>query len=966
MAITLTGNKYTGTLTSVGTAALTDSGASFSSGDFNTPRMAYLYRSGDLIGLARVSSFSSATVLNLAHPFFDYDGDEVTQVSGDTYYISQTAGEVATTGWAVSGLKVTITDKVLFGTAGSKTSLFLHMEDTYLDTNVGGSNSQAAFEGQGGCVTFGNPLDLKNRKTSSECRVYASTTSAGHLMCCKNTAFTQIHFGTQFAVENGNTGRMPGGASGGGFSPGWWQVFVNCAYNGNFVTPGGGAAWSSRASLQRLINLQSSGNSANLINSRWADGYFEGGVFDNSLNGGGLSCFGADSAGTYAAGAVLGQRLAVFECPDNRIWRSLSVVNQTINFTNILVEDANKLTRVNVASSYITTATLNFRWLDKYTNLSNGTKYIVKNNVSSVVASGTVGASGETADIDLLYQTRTFPSTTTTSDTFFNGWEAGFYKYGQQIIFLEPDVFDDTQAGKTVKNIAFGGPLAQSVDTIITEPTKATVDAYTTIDDAYELYDRAASYLEDNYDNETATIINRVGDQADLAAVDLVIDATAASAFAYSATGDGTITVKSSEFTGGATSTTGEVTLSNGALLNGGTFRLINIDNNSDGDTYTNLTASKIVHSGTGTRTLTLDGGDVDEIEVTGGADLTVTLTNGAAIPTLTQTLGTITIINNMTVNVTGLTIGDTVRVQDNTGAQQEYTTATGTSYQFTISRADDGESWKVAVDRAGYAPDVSTFTVAEGTTLEINVSLNEYIRFEGDAMYTGTTCPLCTVSFDLVTPQATIDIGDGVADLQAIFDEVEDALLTSDGMAWHSQQGSVTKYDNLPGVGKVLGLGENWRVRRENAGDVNAGVNGYLLSEDGTPIDGTNGDVVYLSSTATDIATILANTNRVDGLIEDSGGDRYTAKALEEAPSGGGGGLTQQEVRDAMKLAPTAGVPAIDSLDDKLDELETQVATRSSSVEIAALKDFDPAVDEVITNDPSRKAARAKATLSI
>ena len=38
------------------------------------------------------------------------------------------------------------------------------------------------------------------------------------------------------------------------------------------------------------------------------------------------------------------------------------------------------------------------------------------------------------------------------------------------------------------------------------------------------------------------------------------------------------------------------------------------------------------------------------------------------------------------------------------------------------------------------------------------------------------------------------------------------------------------------------------------------------------------------------------------------------------------GGTITQQQVRDAMKLAPTAGAPATDSIDDKLDDLETQV----------------------------------------
>jgi hypothetical protein len=49
---------------------------------------------------------------------------------------------------------------------------------------------------------------------------------------------------------------------------------------------------------------------------------------------------------------------------------------------------------------------------------------------------------------------------------------------------------------------------------------------------------------------------------------------------------------------------------------------------------------------------------------------------------------------------------------------------------------------------------------------------------------------------------------------------------------------------------------------------------------------------------------------------------DRFKATTLEEAPSGGGGGgggLTAQEVRDAMKLAPTAGSPATGSIDKLL-----------------------------------------------
>ena len=98
--------------------------------------------------------------------------------------------------------------------------------------------------------------------------------------------------------------------------------------------------------------------------------------------------------------------------------------------------------------------------------------------------------------------------------------------------------------------------------------------------------------------------------------------------------------------------------------------------------------------------------------------------------------------------------------------------------------------------------------------------------------------------------------------------------------------------------------------------------------------------DSGYNEATNNRIKVIETNTNRVDGLIEDDGGgnDRYTAKALEEAPTGGSS-ITQQEVRDAMKLAPTGGAPAADSIDDKLDDLETDVSTRASATDQTAIK---------------------------
>lgn len=92
-------------------------------------------------------------------------------------------------------------------------------------------------------------------------------------------------------------------------------------------------------------------------------------------------------------------------------------------------------------------------------------------------------------------------------------------------------------------------------------------------------------------------------------------------------------------------------------------------------------------------------------------------------------------------------------------------------------------------------------------------------------------------------------------------------------------------------------------------------------------------------SYTAPDNATIAhveTLAERVDALIEDVGGDRFTGKALEEAPTGGGS-LTQQEVRDAMLLAPSDD-PEDGSIDDQLSDIETRLtAIGSASVSVVS-----------------------------
>jgi hypothetical protein len=103
----------------------------------------------------------------------------------------------------------------------------------------------------------------------------------------------------------------------------------------------------------------------------------------------------------------------------------------------------------------------------------------------------------------------------------------------------------------------------QALDASITESTKATVDAYTTIGTAQKFYDRAKSYLYDNFAGETATMVTRSGNDINAGAYNVVIDSAAGSAFAFSGS---TITIKESLYVGSIT-TTGTVTLTGADII---------------------------------------------------------------------------------------------------------------------------------------------------------------------------------------------------------------------------------------------------------------------------------------------------------------------------------------------------------------------------------------------------------------
>ena len=147
-----------------------------------------------------------------------------------------------------------------------------------------------------------------------------------------------------------------------------------------------------------------------------------------------------------------------------------------------------------------------------------------------------------------------------------------------------------------------------------------------------------------------------------------MIDATAASAFAYN--GTDTFTIHSNTFTG-SVNTTGVVTLQNGAVLSGGTFTCDVTTADDTGTTHTNVTVDKYIHTGAGSYSITLDGGSVTEVEVTGGGTLTINLLNGATVTTQTETSGTINLFQNVSVTAPNIIDGSRVQLYNVTKAAE-------------------------------------------------------------------------------------------------------------------------------------------------------------------------------------------------------------------------------------------------------------------------------------------------------
>ena len=115
-----------------------------------------------------------------------------------------------------------------------------------------------------------------------------------------------------------------------------------------------------------------------------------------------------------------------------------------------------------------------------------------------------------------------------------------------------------------------GGTVINQVmfdDSLITELDRTIVNGYASIDTAAQFYDRAKSFLYDNWGLYVDLIASREGETIDTGSFNVTIDPNASSAFDFDGS---TITIRTSNFIGSIV-TQGTITLANGAGVTGST-----------------------------------------------------------------------------------------------------------------------------------------------------------------------------------------------------------------------------------------------------------------------------------------------------------------------------------------------------------------------------------------------------------
>ncbi|MCJ8335158.1 MAG: hypothetical protein MJH10_13045 [Epibacterium sp.] len=233
------------------------------------------------------------------------------------------------------------------------------------------------------------------------------------------------------------------------------------------------------------------------------------------------------------------------------------------------------------------------------------------------------------------------------------------------------------------------------------------------------------------------------------------------------------------------------------------------------------------------------------------------------------------------------------IEIYDDTGTSvQRYTNITG-SQVYQVPQGSTG-TWTYVIDRAGYQPIRGAFS-ATGSDVVVGGELAQLVRTDGEVMYSGTSNSLVSVDYDYVTPQATIRIGNGSATPQEVFDQVENSLITTDGMRWQNEYGTLIRWQFLLGSGPTINMESSWRIGRLTVTDSESAISGVVTSQDGVVRETDRGEVQLIQQVITGgyeggqvwVDTVIGSDGRaadVNGVIDRPCLNWDDAEAVAEA----------------------------------------------------------------------------------
>ena len=384
-------------------------------------------------------------------------------------------------------------------------------------------------------------------------------------------------------------------------------------------------------------------------------------------------------------------------------------------------------------------------------------------------------------------------------------------------------------------------------DILVTEINSATVSGYLELENAFKIYDSTALYLVENSTNETSFLVSREGSTLQCKGLDVIFDSSAVDNVSLSGN---QITFKSSIY--------------NGNIDDANTLHLESISEDSILSNVLDTTIETLPlklsldNSFVTFNTSIDDSIDLTDWTLSAGSEINIIGTTG----TLTLITGGNTgwIINDNTTGgvliredglITPISIENlsnaNVQIINNSGIVATRSVNVNGTFNYSTPIGSVG-SWKVVVDRAGYIASVFNIT-ADGLLKSFDGTLIELLQPSGVSMYQGTSSLFCSVVPNPDGSRMNIRIGDGLVSAQNIFDEVELALSSEDGMSYLSNGGGRCEFLTLA-TGTFLFLKTNVRLIRDLVSDSNATVQAFVQSTDGQVLDNTNGDVTFVTVT--------------------------------------------------------------------------------------------------------------------